>query len=125
MPEPLPADAPVAPASVSSSALLAELATALEQDAVTGAWAPTALERSLARHLVIGSAGDLQLTAALLRSALWEGSAALAHENGGRFGSLLGLSFTVAESSEPDRAGALTRVRDVMERVHALGPGEV
>ncbi|POX64433.1 hypothetical protein C3492_05155 [Streptomyces sp. Ru62] len=116
-------DDPVVSASVSPSGLLTELAAALEQDAITGEWTPTALERSLARRLVIGSAGDLQLTAGLLRSALWEGSVALAHENGGRFGSLLGLSFSVAESSEPHRDSALTRVRDTMERVHLIGPG--
>ncbi|MET8561088.1 hypothetical protein ABZV75_11050 [Streptomyces flaveolus] len=34
----------------------------------TAEWAPTALERSLARRLVVGSAGDdLQLTPALTR----------------------------------------------------------
>ncbi|GLX49103.1 hypothetical protein Shyhy01_20530 [Streptomyces hygroscopicus subsp. hygroscopicus] len=116
MPEPLALASPAA----SPSSLLAELATALEHDGVTGEWTPTALERSLARRLVIGSAGDLQLTPGLLRSALWEGSVALAHENGGRFGSLLALSFSVAESSEADRDDVLTRVRKVMERVHSM-----
>lgn len=116
-------DDPAASAEAASSGLLVELAAALDQDAATGAWTPTPLERSLARRLVIGSAGDLQLTPALLRSALWEGGVTLAHENGGRFGSLLGLSFSVAESSEPERDSALTRVREMMERVQSHESG--
>ncbi|CAM5641742.1 MULTISPECIES: hypothetical protein [Streptomyces] len=123
MSEPLALDDPPPSAPVSPSGLLAELTAALEQDAAAGKWTPTALEKSLARHIVVGSAGALRLTPALLRSALWEGSTALVHENGGRFGSLLGLSFSVAESSEPDRDGALTRVRDMMERAPFIGPG--
>ncbi|MFH9089701.1 hypothetical protein [Streptomyces sp. NPDC017673] len=123
MSEPVDLDDSPPSAPVSPSGLLSELTAALEQDAATGKWTPTALEQSLARHIVVGSAGTLQLTPALLRSALWEGSTALAHENGGRFASLLGLSFSVAESSEPDRDSALARVRHLMERAPFIEPG--
>ncbi|MGW2779503.1 hypothetical protein ACWC4C_44715 [Streptomyces olivaceoviridis] len=96
---------------------LVGLTRSLDRCVTTGEWAPTALERSLARRLVVGSAGDLQPAPALIRSVIWEGNIPLCHENGGRFVSLLGLSLTVAESAEPDRAPALTRVRELLERL--------
>ncbi|MEV5148628.1 hypothetical protein [Streptomyces sp. NPDC052727] len=104
------------------AARLVGLTTALDRCVTTGEWAPTALERSLARRLAVGSAGGLQPTPALIRSVLWEGNIPLCHENEGRLASLLGLSLTVAESAEPDRAPALTRVRELLERLTERTP---
>ncbi|MCY0935177.1 hypothetical protein [Streptomyces sp. H34-S4] len=61
----------------------------LTDDLTAGRWTPTRLDRSLARYLVVASAGDGQLTAERLRAALREGGEPLLRQPDNRFASLL------------------------------------
>ncbi|MFD3675611.1 hypothetical protein [Streptomyces sp. NPDC058613] len=65
------------------------LARDLDDDLTAGRWTPTHLDRSLARYLVVATAGDGQLTAERLRTALWEGGEPLLRQPDSRFASLL------------------------------------
>ncbi|MGW6984063.1 hypothetical protein ACWGE1_32255 [Streptomyces sp. NPDC054932] len=65
------------------------LALDLSDDLTAGRWTPTHLDRRLAQYLVVTSAGDGQLTAERLRTALWEGGEPLLRQPDSRFASLL------------------------------------
>ncbi|MCP3819292.1 hypothetical protein NLX86_14625 [Streptomyces sp. A3M-1-3] len=71
------------------AASVGELALDLSDDLTAGRWTPSHLDRRLARFLVLTSAGDGQLTADRLRTALWEGGEPLLRQPDSRFASLL------------------------------------
>ncbi|MFG3410031.1 hypothetical protein [Streptomyces sp. NPDC048142] len=71
------------------AASVGALARDLADDLTAGRWTPTQLDRHLARFLVTASAGDGQLTAERLRTALWEGGEPWLRQPDSRFASLL------------------------------------
>ncbi|WP_371618350.1 hypothetical protein [Streptomyces sp. NBC_00454] len=81
--EPTDLTGPVASASTGS------LALALSDDLAAGRWTPTHLDRRLACHLAAASAGDGQLTAERIRTALWEGGEPFLRQPDNRFAALL------------------------------------
>ena len=95
---------------------LSELTAALAQDLAAGSWCPGPLERSLARRLLLASAGDGELTADRVRTVLWEGAVAVHHVGEGRLASLLGQLVAVAVARTPD-AGAGSGARLLLERI--------
>ncbi|MDX3588670.1 MULTISPECIES: hypothetical protein [Streptomyces] len=92
--------------------------TALAHGLDTGAWTPGPLERRIARMLLVACAGDSELTAERIRSALWEGAVALPHAGEGRLAALLAHLHTVAGTGHGPRAARTTaQARAVLERV--------
>ncbi|WP_345620883.1 hypothetical protein [Streptomyces ziwulingensis] len=91
---------------------LAALTAVLTRDLTTGAWRPGPLERRLARHLLLASAGDGALTADRVRAALWEGDVALIHAGEGRLARLLAHLLAAAQAP----AGPATEARDETAR---------
>ncbi|MEU1517179.1 hypothetical protein ABZ490_34365 [Streptomyces sp. NPDC005811] len=97
--------------------LLVKLTAALAQELAAGTWRPGPLERSLARRLLIASAGDHELTADRVRDVLREGAVAVFYVGGGRFAALLGQLAAVAEAPEADATDAGAGARSLLERI--------
>jgi AcrR family transcriptional regulator len=87
-----------------------------------GAWQPTGVEHRLAELLAQSAAGTGSLSAVSVRAALWEGSVAAIHENGGRFVTLLADLLPLI--GKPDAAALHTAglALDLVETVTQTAP---
>ncbi|WP_346186524.1 hypothetical protein [Streptomyces osmaniensis] len=109
---------------------LTALSAALTQDLDRGAWAPGALERTLAARLLVACAGDGQFTPVRLREILWEGSLALTYAGGGRLAHLLADLHEATAHPVPGADAALAGAARLLERVardaeHATHPAVI
>ncbi|MFF6914365.1 TetR family transcriptional regulator [Streptomyces sp. NPDC012466] len=95
---------------------------ALMRDFRHGAWQPTGLEHRLAELLAQSAAGTGSLTAVSVRAAIWEGSMAAVHENGGRFITL--LADLLPQIEAPDAAALHTAglALDLVETITQTAP---
>ncbi len=87
-----------------------------------GTWQPTGLEHRLAELLAQSAAGTGSLTAVSVRTAIWEGSMAAIHENGGRFITL--LAGLLPQIEKPDAAALHTAglALDLVETITQTAP---
>jgi hypothetical protein len=87
-----------------------------------GVWQPTGLEHRLAELLAQSAAGTGSLTAVSVRAAIWEGSMAAVHENGGRFITL--LADLLPQIEAPDAAALHTAglALDLVETITQTAP---
>ncbi|MFI8166027.1 TetR/AcrR family transcriptional regulator [Streptomyces sp. NPDC085931] len=95
---------------------------ALIRDFRHGTWQPTGLEHRLAELLARSAAGTGSLTAVSVRAALWEGSMAAIHDNGGRFLTL--LADLLPQIEKPDAAALHTAglALDLVETITHTAP---
>ncbi|MGA5292282.1 TetR/AcrR family transcriptional regulator [Streptomyces pseudogriseolus] len=95
---------------------------ALMRDFRHGTWQPTGLEHRLAELLAQSAAGTGSLTAVSVRTAIWEGSTAAIHENGGRFITL--LADLLPQIEKPDAAALHTAglALDLVETITQTAP---
>ncbi|MFF7452416.1 MULTISPECIES: TetR family transcriptional regulator [unclassified Streptomyces] len=97
---------------------------ALTQDFSEGAWQPTGVERRLAELLAQSAAGTGALDGASVRAAIWEGSMAAIHENGGRFIGLLADLLPLIEGPEPSAQHAAGLAHAFAERITQTAPDQ-
>ncbi|MDT0386180.1 TetR/AcrR family transcriptional regulator [Streptomyces dubilierae] len=95
---------------------------ALIRDFRHGAWQPTALEHRLAELLAHSAAGTGSLSAAAIRAALWEGSMAAVHENGGRFITLLADLLPLIEKPDATALHTAGLGLDLVETITQTEP---
>ncbi|MFF9691279.1 TetR/AcrR family transcriptional regulator [Streptomyces sp. NPDC014623] len=109
---------PPAPSHLDNTQELA----ALMRDFRHGTWQPTGLEHRLAELLVQSASGTGSLTAVSVRAAIWEGSMAAIHENGGRFITL--LAGLLPQIEKPDAAALHTAglALDLVETITQAAP---
>ncbi|WP_233227492.1 TetR/AcrR family transcriptional regulator [Streptomyces sp. I4(2020)] len=95
---------------------------ALMRDFRHGTWQLTGLEHRLAELLAQSAAGTGSLTAVSVRTAIWEGSMAAIHENGGRFITL--LADLLPQIEKPDAAALHTAglALDLVETITQTAP---
>ncbi|MFE9251280.1 hypothetical protein [Streptomyces sp. NPDC007088] len=103
---------------------LAALTDSLAGDLTDGTWRPVPLERRLARLLLVGAAGDGELTAERIRAVAWEGHVALTQVGEGRLARL--LTRLLAEAREPATGEAPpgNAARALLERLAEEGPDD-
>lgn len=111
---------PRAPAAES----LAALTDTLARDLTAGTWRPGPLERRLARLLLVGAAGDGELTADRVRSVAWEGHVALTQVGEGRLARLFTQLLAVARDPEHGAGPSGDSARALLERLAEEGPDD-
>lgn len=97
---------------------------ALTRDFSQGAWQPTGVERRLAERLAQSAAGTGALDGAGVRAAIWEGSMAAIHENGGRFIGLLADLLPLIEGPEPSARHTAGLAHAFAERITQATPDQ-
>ncbi|MEV0844554.1 hypothetical protein AB0J21_01475 [Streptomyces sp. NPDC049954] len=101
---------------------LAALTDTLARDLAAGTWRPGPLERRLARLLLVGAAGDGELTADRVRAVAWEGHVALTQAGEGRLARLFTQLLAVAQDPESAAGPAGDTARALLERLAEEGP---
>jgi AcrR family transcriptional regulator len=87
-----------------------------------GAWQPTDVERRLAGLLAQSAAGTGSLSPVGVRAALWEGSMAAIHDNGGRFITLLADLLPLIERPDASALHTAGLALDLVETITQTPP---